>query len=123
MRYARQFFIVSAVLMPIVLGSCMRGAKININVVSSSDVRFTGETLDDEPFCLSAATIALVSGPVIWDSGPSPKNSSCINKWGFPLGGKDFRLRKSASRLEPGSYYTTVTGSGRYAYAEFFIKR
>jgi hypothetical protein len=123
LRYARRFLIVSAGLMPIVLGSCMRGAKININIVSSSDVRFTGETLDDEPFCLSAATIALVSGPVVWDSSPSPNNSSCFNKWGFLIGGRDFRFRKSAFRLKPGSYYTTVTGSGRYAYAEFVITR
>jgi len=102
------------------LGSCTRGAVVAVMVVSPSSVKFSGSTGNYEPFCLSSASIAPIGGTVIWET-LAPLNGSCINEWGFPLGGKGFRFNKKALKLPPGQYYTTVGGSGRYAYVDFNV--
>ena len=104
----------------IALGSCTRGAVVAVKVISPSSVSFSGSTGDDEPFCLSSASIAPIGGPVIWEI-MAPLNGSCISEWEFPLGGEGFRFNKRALKLPPGQYYTTVGGSGRYAYVDFNV--
>jgi hypothetical protein len=122
-KHIRAFAATIAALGSLALGSCTRGAKIRVTVVSPTDVRFSGETGDDdEPFCLQSAGIAVVGGPPVWETMPPLNAASCEHTWTFPSGGKNFRFIRRINRLKPGRYYTTVSGSGRYGYAEFVVE-
>ncbi|MET3709729.1 hypothetical protein ABIC65_000409 [Sphingomonas trueperi] len=100
----------------VLLAGCTAGGKIDVTVVSPSDVRFVVPESGRKGFCLNALEIGRVGNgrrtTPVWKiaARPATDGLQCRYEVRFPQVPPEFEVTSKAARLAPGEYMVFVDG-------------
>jgi len=112
----------------VLLSGCTAGGKIDVTVVSPSNVRFVVPETGRKGFCLNALEIGRVGNggrtTPVWKIAARPATDGlpCRYEVRFPEAPPEFEVSSTAKRLAPGEYMVFVDGGLPQISANFRIR-